>query len=591
MEAGKSSIIVVGFLLGCIFFDHVSAQEGNRYFPNMDPIRVSTRNEFVFRQIDPSCNRSELRFYRSFDGECTNPTRPDLGRARTPIFSYVRDTYDARRIAGTRLRSPRVISNIVLHQFDESLVDPNNKLTEFVTFFGQFLDHNVALASNDMENSFADQDIPVASDDPVYREDFIQFNRNIKANRRGVRDGPGWIRSINVLSSAVDLFAVYGGPTLAPDLRTGSDGLLRTSGGSKNLLPLNGEGINPADAARNAPVQEPGERDNFFIAGDTRSNENPQLTAIHTLFLRIHNKLAVDLAREFPGKSDEWYYQSARRVNQAYYQNIVWNEFLPTMTGRKLADCPETADGVQCFDPDVDVTLSDIFSVAGFRVGHTMVGNFIHRVGAGGAPMDPIELRDAFFHDASLIEADGIEPYIRGAITNQAQKIDNMIVDAMRNALFENVPEEEGFDLAAINIQRGRDTNLPSFSDTKRLFRGGSRVRNFRQISRNREVQTRLSDAYDRAADVELWVGLMSEDQESGKPMGPTLNAIWLAEFERLRNGDAYFYLNKNMYDPELLTYKPLIDTIEGRGPSMRDLILDHSDITNSEIPSNIWIN
>lgn len=82
----------------------------------------------------------------------------------------------------------------------------------------------------------------------------------------------------------------------------------------------------------------------------------------------------------------------------------------------------------------------------------------------------------------------------------------------------------------------------------------------------------------------------MSEDHENGKPMGPTLNRIWTAEFERLRNGDAYYYENKNRYDPELLTYQPLVDTIEGRGPSMRTLILENSDISNSEIPSNIWI-
>lgn len=588
METEKVSKACAVLLLCFSMFSCAWAQRGNRYFPNMSPIRISNINANPSQQIDPACNRSELRFYRSFDGECTNPVRPDIGRARTPMFSYVRDTFDSRRKAGTRLPSARTISNIVLHQFDESVTDPNNRLTEFVTFFGQFLDHNIVLASNDMENSFADQDIPVAANDPVYQSDFIQFNRNVKANRRGEPNGPGWIRAINVVSSAVDLFAVYGSASLAPDLRTGSDGLLRTSDDSRNLLPLNGEGINEADAERNAPEQEPGERDNFFIAGDTRSNENPQLTAIHTLFLRVHNTIAADLVVHFPGKSDEWYYQSARRVNQAYFQDIVFNEFLPTMTGQKLEDCPAAADGVQCFDPDVDVSVSDVFSIAAFRVGHTMVGNFIHRVGAGGTPMAPIELRDAFFRNVTLLQTDGIEPYIRGSILNQAQKVDNFIVDAMRNALFENVPEEEGFDLAAINIQRGRDTNLQSFSETRRLFLR-SRANRFAQISRNRNVRDRLSRAYDRAADVELWVGLMSEDQENGRPMGRTLNAIWLAEFERLRNGDAYFYLNKNMYDPELLTYQPLIDTIEGRGLSMRDLILDNSDITNNEIPSNIW--
>lgn len=51
--------------------------------------------------------------------------------------------------------------------------------------------------------------------------------------------------------------------------------------------------------------------DAAFIAGDVRANEVLPLTAMHTLFMREHNRLADEIAGKNPGLNDEEIYQRA----------------------------------------------------------------------------------------------------------------------------------------------------------------------------------------------------------------------------------------------------------------------------------------
>lgn len=579
------------------FLYNVHAQLGLRYCPDMPAVRITGKNSFYTRQlINVPLNNSSVAqnlakcekylFYRSYTGECTHPTRPYIGRSGTPLFSYYKN-FDATNMTGSDLKSAREVSNIVFHQLSEDMIDYKYRLSEFTTFFGQFLDHSIVLSSTDSSSS-ARRDIPVPMND-ISMLSSIHFNRNVRANKKGASKNRGWTRAINILPSAVDLFGVYGTEELSDFLRLKKGGFMREYSGSSRLLPLNDGDFNTLFSKMNAPkVTDPNDRKKFFLAGDARSNENPQLTAFHTLWMRNHNFIATKLAWDFQEKKtdDEWLFNNARRINQAQFQFIVYNEYLPRMIGDKLPECENEQD---CFLQNENCGISDIFANAAFRVGHTMVGNKVHRIGAGRIYMEPLRLSDAFFPTKDLIMNDGIEPYLRGAIWNPAQKVDNEIGEALRLKLFENTPGEDGVDLVALNIQRGRDTNLPTFAKIKKDFTG-KRVKSFKDISKDKGIIRVLTEAYGTVDKVELFPGLLCEDHKPGAPMGPTLVAIWKREFERLRAGDNYFYRNLFRYHEDIRGHSLVQDLVNDKGPTMRDILINNTDINDSDLPPRaIW--
>jgi hypothetical protein len=274
----------------------------------------------------------------------------------------------------------------------------------------------------------------------------------------------------------------------------------------------------------------------MFLAGDVRANEQVGLTAMHTLFVREHNRLAAEIAHSDPTLSGEAIYQRARALVAALMQAITYREFLPALLGRG------TIRPYRGYDPEVDARIANAFSTAAYRFGHSAISPTLLRLGPDGDPIEhgPLSLREAFFSPDRLRQEGGIEPILRGLAAQRHQRIDVHIVDELRNFLFGDAGSG-GLDLACLNIQRGRDHGLPSYA-AARVAYGLPPAQDFLDVSRDPATQERLAAVYRNVEDVDLWIGGLAEDPVERSQLGPLFTRMLAHQFEALRDGDRFWY-------------------------------------------------
>lgn len=72
-----------------------------------------------------------------------------------------------------------------------------------------------------------------------------------------------------------------------------------------------------------------------FFTGDGRSNQIISLTALHQLFAREHNRVALILGRLNPHWSDDRIFYETRAIIIAKLQMVIYSEYLPLLIGKK----------------------------------------------------------------------------------------------------------------------------------------------------------------------------------------------------------------------------------------------------------------
>ncbi|HEY6564318.1 MAG TPA: peroxidase family protein, partial [Pirellulaceae bacterium] len=316
---------------------------------------------------------------------------------------------------------------------------------------------------------------------------------------------------------------------------------LRTNGGTGakllasagNLLPFNSTGL---------PNQNQGPLPNeqLLLAGDIRANENIGLLAMHTLFLREHNRLVDRIAIQQPGLSQEQQYQLARKIVGAEMQIVTYGEFLPALLGTSAAPLPTAYQ----YDAQLRPDITQSFAHAAFRFGHSTVSSSAALVGNEGAWTGDISLGDGSFNPTWLTQGTtSIEAILKGAAAQTAQETDTRVVDGLRNIPF-GPPGAGGTDLAAVDIQRGRDHGLPDYNFLRVLYTLSS-YSQFSQITSNEMTAQTLSNLYGgNLSNVDAWIAGMAEDHAPDASVGPLFQAIIAQQFERLRDGDRLFYLS-----------------------------------------------
>ena len=540
----------------CFFFCGAASAvfAGSPFDISMAPSDVAKQKHSTALSISPAVFPYE---FRSIDGSGNNPIDPLRGSAGVALLRHTTIGYGdgSGTPGGADQMSPREISNLGCAQTE--LIPNAENTSDFLWQWGQFVDHDIDLTPSMSPAEPFDISVPLG--DPYFDPEgtgtqVISCNRSLYQMIDGVR------QQLNVITAFIDGSQVYGSDEArAQELRTlDGTGQLKMSDG--NLLPYNIHGF----------PNVPDNSASYFLAGDVRANEQVGLTTMHTLFAREHNYWATLIRKQQPYLTDDGIYYRARAIVGAEIQIITYRDFIPGLMGRNALP-PYTG-----YNPSLDPGIENVFSTAAYRVGHTMLSAVLLRLDANNQSIGDLNLKDAFFNPTE-ISGPGIEVYLRGLAKQAHQKIDGYVVDDVRNFLF-GPPGAGGFDLAALNMQRGRDHGLPRYNVVRQDF-GLAPKHSFAEVTSDPVMQAKLAGAYATVDDIDVWVGALAEDHYNRAQVGELIFTILKDQFTRLRDGDRFWYQS----------YLPRSWARELQGQSLSTIIRRNTPIRN-ELQRNAFV-
>nr|WNS50032.1 peroxidase-like protein [Halisarca dujardinii] len=592
-------------------------------------VRVEALARVAFHRLGSLLSRSEIRMIqeetsqcsppaqprcdsflkqRSIDGTCNNLARPLQGAAGQNFRRLIAARYEdgisqprgflqskGNDLAGRDEfsppnPSPREVSRTVLRPQPED--DPIH--SHMIMQWGQFLDHDLDLAPE-----FGEHDCPPesciatekcfpirkVSDDPSFTSlPCLFFGRSIPSCNPADGEFPAR-EQFNAITHYIDASNVYGSSQgVARELRELQGGRLKTgpphTPGAKPSLPLlSREELEKIEREGTFLTLCPEPLEKCYVAGDVRVNEHLALTAMHTIWLREHNRIVAQLSRLQPGQTDEQLYQTARSVVGGEMQAIIYQEYLPEVLGstvvEKLILSPALTGG---YDSSVDPSVPNSYAAAAFRYGHSLIRPEFARLDEKNRPLPagPLNLLDSFFDPSQYNTSLGTDPVLRGLLAEAARRADEFLTPVLTTQLFAS-GSFDGRDLGALNINRGRDHGLPPYLVWREFCvrywkEQGLQVR---PQFRSELTQLELTRVYGSLDSVDLFAGAMAEEPfvhpANGEKsiIGPTFTCIFAINYRAMAQGDRFFY--------QFPTYSPN-QVAQLKKTSLSRVICDNSD-------------
>ncbi|KAL3886205.1 hypothetical protein ACJMK2_026214 [Sinanodonta woodiana] len=566
---------------------NISSQSIEQQLPRQIPILKRLCSFSVL----PDCTKAVTSRYRTIDGSCNNLNKRLWGRSFTPferMMPAFYDSFDQPRQTSV-YNEPLPLARTISSQFhvESVLGDLMLDLSHMAMEFGQFLSHDIQRNALSADNIIGYDGsridccqtnrgdpcflIKIPSDDPYYS----QFNRICMNFVRAVATpnldcSMGQRQQLNQNTHYIDGSQIYGSDVAtSKSLRTFVGGKLQT-GADPNIPNLLPKDINN-DANCQLPLADSNVK--CFLAGDVRVNQHPGLISLHTIFMREHNKIAAGLSALNNGWSDQIIYDEARKIVGAILQHITYKEFLQAILGDTIMTSyglkPFTRGYFNGYDSSVNPAIKNEFSTAAFRFGHSMVHDSLKYSGTSHLFKD-VFLKPDLVYDIS----GGVDTIVEGLTDSYSQKVDELFSHQLTHHLFEQQPGSGG-DLAAFNIQRGRDHGIPPYLLLKTLCNVGDTVH-------NPAVWDALSTLYQSQFDIDLFSGGVSENPVDGGNIGPTFACIIAKQFQSLKKGDRYYYerSGNQAFSPAQLD--------EIRKTTLSKVICRNTGITS--IPSNAFV-
>ncbi|KAK2837241.1 hypothetical protein Q5P01_014453 [Channa striata] len=572
----------------------------------------------AIQQRPPTCTSiSNLDKFRTGSSVCNNIKNSRWGSSNTPFTRWLPAEYQDRislpkgwdpllPINNQILPLVREVSNRIL-RFTNPTVDNDPLYTHLVTLFGQWTDHDLTFTpSSPVITSYGssvacDQTcdrrepcfpIKIPSIDPrfgVNSQQCIPLIRSAATCGSGLDNFFGDVtprEQINTLTAFIDVGQVYGSDDVkARSLRdlTTDKGLLRVNteyrDNGRELLPFVNSSVNIC--ANRALITGSGQEVPCFLAGDGRSSENIALASLHTLLLREHNRLARALAKLNPDWNGDRIYQEARKILGGYFQVLTFRDYLPHIVGpdfvaKHLSNYPG-------YDANVDPSIANVFATAAYRFAHLAIQPIIFRLDEEYQehrlyPSPP--LHKTFFASWRLIFEGGLDPILRGLVGRQAKlnTQSKMMTDELRDKLFQ-FTEKLALDLAALNMQRGREHGIPGYNKW-RGFCGLTQPKTLSELAivmNNSVLAKNLMDLYGTPDNIDVWLGGVAEPFVPGGRVGPLLGCLISKQFARIRQGDRFWWENDGVFTAAQRS--SLAQT------SFARIICDNTGIT--EVPQN----
>ncbi|KAH3832975.1 hypothetical protein DPMN_106271 [Dreissena polymorpha] len=548
-------------------------QTASRKFNTVPRSHKATDPKKLAGRRDPFCNlkvdcsgASNRNFvggkeYRTQSGQCNNLDNYKWGMAGVQHKRLFENAYDdgkwnprRKSVTGTNnemvlLPGTRNISNAV-HATDSDKPLNKESLSDAFFYFMQFISHDVTKTpegdhgpNDDCCDSTKRIKSPfclavnVEETDDFFSVigDCFDVHRSITVLDCNVTSG--FRNQINAITAYIDGSMLYGSSEAElNELRSFIVGFLKNS--TANLMPKD-EGTGDMECDND---KDP---DFCFLAGDIRANVHPGLTTFHTVFMREHNRVAAYLGELNAAWNDDRIFQETRRIVAAELQHITFNEMLPKVLDSSYMS-KYGLSASYSYNKSVDASVIQEFNF-GYRF-HNLMPAVLHLaelVGSSVKNMATLEQENVVEHPGLLVKDNyrGVDQVLLGIVANGCPFINGLMNDASRNFLFIEENGTDSYDLASVNIERGRDWGTPAYYLYRQLC-GGVTISAWTDLAstHSADVIADLQIVYASPKDVDLWTGLVTETAVGTSIAGPTMSCLIATQFANLRNGDRFWY-------------------------------------------------